>query len=215
MKLSIVKANIIDLVTDAVVLPANPQLKMGSGLSEILFKAAGKKELEKECKKIIDENGILETAYAIPTSAYGLHSNYIIHAVVPKWIDGHNDEYELLSSTYLNALQVADMIQCESIAFPLLASGKNGYDLEIALEIAIESIKRFEGKNLKQAILVIHGSHIAAIAKAHGYQYIEIAGSNKEKTADEKEIAEKNLKNVFRFLKDPENREKVIYTFLI
>ena len=61
-----------------------------------------------------------------------LDANYIIHAVVQKWIDGEQQEYDYLSAAYLSVMNVADIMGCESIAFPLLESGNNGFDLNLA-----------------------------------------------------------------------------------
>ena len=136
MKFDIVKTNIVNVHADAIVLPANTALKEGSGTSTAIFEAAGRKKLTQACKKI----GSCEVGSAVPTLAFDLEAKYIIHAVVPKWIDGNHNEYDLLSSAYLSALKVADIMGCTSIAFPLLASGNNGYDLDLAFQIAKESI---------------------------------------------------------------------------
>ncbi|MDO4492166.1 MAG: macro domain-containing protein [Lachnospiraceae bacterium] len=133
MKLRFLKGDITDIRTDAIVLPANKHLKEGSGASEAIFKAAGRKELTKACAKI----GFCEIGSAVPTLGYGLKSKYIVHAVVPKWVDGNHNEYDFLSSAYLSALELADVMDCKSIAFPLLASGNNGFDLELAFEIGV------------------------------------------------------------------------------
>lgn len=65
---------------------------------------------------------------AVQTSGYDLKTEFIIHAVVPSWIDGEHNEYELLSADYRSSLEIADRMKCQSIAFPLLASGNNGFD---------------------------------------------------------------------------------------
>ena len=46
-------------------------------------------------------------------------------------------------------------MRCESVAFPLLASGNNGFDKELAIQIAKESIGQFEGDTLKKVYLVV------------------------------------------------------------
>ena len=223
MKFDLVKTNIVNVSADAIVLPANEKLKEGSGASAAIFEAAGRKQLTQACKKI----GFCQLGSAVPTLAYNLNAKYIIHAVVPKWIDGNHDEYDLLSSAYLSALQVADVMGCTSIAFPLLASGNNGYDLELAFQIAKESIESFNGANLKKAILVLFGNRIALIAKEHGYDVVDIPfdlkkqekkHENKEKAQkfveEGKEIAQKFLEDEIQkgldYLKDEKNREKII-----
>jgi len=223
MKFDLVKTNIVNLSADAIVLPANEKLKEGSGASTAIFEAAGRKQLTQACKKI----GFCEVGSAVPTLAYNLNAKYIIHAVVPKWIDGNHDEYDLLSSAYLSAHQVADVMGCTSIAFPLLASGNNGYDIELAFQIAKESIDSFNGAKLKKAILVLFSDYIASIAKEQGYDVVEIPvdlkkqeqkQAQKEKAQkfleEGKEIAQKFLEDQIQkgldYLKDEKNREKIL-----
>ena len=223
MKFDLVKSNIINVTADAIVLPANSMLKEGSGASAAIFEAAGRKDLTKACKKI----GFCEVGSAVPTLAYNLNARYIIHAVVPKWIDGRSGEYDLLSSAYLSALNVADVMGCETIAFPLLASGSNGFDLELAFQIAEKSIESFTGCNLKKVIIVLYGNHILTIVRKYGFNFIEIpVDFHKEeqrqnhkakarKMAEEgKEIAqaflEDQIQKGLNYLKDKDNREIII-----
>ncbi len=167
MEYEIVRSNIINVEADAIVLPANAQLKEGSGASAAIFEAAGRNKLKKACEKI----GHWEVGSATVTYAYDLEADYIIHAVVPKWIDGYCDEYGLLSAAYLSALKVADDLKCESIAFPILSSGNNGFDKEIAFEIAEESIKSFEAENLKKVFLVIYGEGMIEYINKRNIEY--------------------------------------------
>lgn len=223
MKYYIAKGNIIDVSVDAIVLPANEKLKMGSGASEAIFKAAGKSALSKACAKI----GRCPMGFAVPTLAYNLDAKYIVHAVVPKWIDGEHKEYDLLSSTYEAALSTADAMGCKNIAFPLLASGNNGYELELALEIAIESINSYQTDCLEEAVIVIYGSHIAEIVKAKGLdaktlvknpiltdeEMAHFAARQKIKK-DAKEVVtvfvEEQLQRGIDYFKNPDNREKAV-----
>ncbi len=71
---------------------------------------------------------------AVPTAGYNLRADFIIHAVVTKWVDGNQNEYELLGSAYRSSLEIADKMKCRSIAFPLLAAGNNGFDKELAFK---------------------------------------------------------------------------------
>lgn len=219
----LVNTNIVNVTADAIVLPANSMLKEGTGTSKAIFEAAGRKQLTQACQKI----GTCEIGNAVPTLAFDLKAKYIIHAVVPKWIDGHHSEYDLLSSAYLSSLNVADVMGCESIAFPLLASGNNGFDLEVAFQIAEESIESFTGTKLKKAFLVLYGKHIVSIAKEKGFNIIEIPEDfhiqemkqvHKEKAKkmaeDGKEILQKFLEDQVQkglnYLKDEKNREKIL-----
>lgn len=223
MKFEIIKANIVDVVSDAIVLPANEALKEGSGTSKAIFTAAGRKELTQACEKL----GHCNIGSAVPTLAYNLTSKYIIHAVVPKWIDGQHNEYDLLSSAYLASLNIAEVMGCESIAFPLLASGNNGFDKELAVRIAEESIESFEGVNLKKIFLVVYGVNMENYIKSLGYNVLVIPAhvkmndkrihhqdKQKKLIADGKDVAqdilEAQLEKAIEWIKKPEN-QKILF----
>lgn len=165
MTFEIVKANIVNIAADAIVLPANEALREGSGTSSAIFEAAGREQLTQACKDL----GHCDMGSAVPTLAYDLDAKYIVHAVVPKWKDGNSNEYDLLSSAYIAALNIADVLECESIAFPLLASGNNGFNKKLAVRIAEESISSFEGKNLKKVLLIVYGNTMEVFMKGLGY----------------------------------------------
>lgn len=162
----------------------------------------------------------------MPTLGYNLSSKYIIHAVVPKWIDGEHNEYDLLSSAYLAALNIAEVMRCESIAFPLLASGNNGFDKELAVRIAEESIESFQGVNLKKVFLVIYGDNMENYIKSLGYNVFVIPANIKvndkklhhqakqrKLITDGKDVAqdilETQLEKGIEWIKHPQNQEKL------
>lgn len=164
---------------------------------------------------------------AVPTKAYNLGAKTIIHAVVPKWIDGNHNEYDLLSSAYLTSLKVADCMECTSIAFPLLASGNNGYDPELAFQIAKESISSFEGNYIQKVMLVIYGNRIASIVERQGYTVDVIPekllrdvlspeneNQNNGLIEDGKEVAirllEESMQRAVDYLKNEANRKQLI-----
>ena len=96
MNFRIEKGDIINCDVDAIVLPANQKLKEGPGTSRAIFTAAGRKQLKDACSKI----GSCDVGSAVPTSGYNLDADYINCAVVPKWVDGSHDEYELTPHIY-------------------------------------------------------------------------------------------------------------------
>ena len=91
---SFVDTDICNIGVDAIVLPANESLKEGSGASTALFQAAGRNELTRACEKI----GHCDVGSAVVTDAFNLNAQFIIHACVPKWVDGDHGEYKLLCS---------------------------------------------------------------------------------------------------------------------
>ncbi len=227
MQFEIIKGNIVNAGTAAIVLPSNSGLVEGSGSSTAIFEAAGKRKLTKACKEVLKNNGgSCEVGSAIPTLAFDLGSHgtdYIIHAIVPKWIDGEHQEYDNLCFAYLSSLKVAELMGCTSVAFPLLAAGNNGFDKDLAFEIAIRSFRDFESSTLQKIILVIHGETVAALVKEKGYSYeVEVPShiAHDKKALHEQQREHAKLKNLLlhkagaavqaafdsamEFLKDPE-----------
>ena len=218
MNFEIVQNDITQMLVDAVVLPANEKLKEESGTSKAIFEKAGRKELTKACAEI----KTCKMGEAVPTLGFKLDADYIIHAVVPKWVDGEHQEYDYLSAAYLSALNVADIMNCETIAFPLLASGNNGFDLGLAYDIAKSSIESFSGVNLKKIFLVIYSDNIVTFLKGRGVSISNIQGNiivAKEKEIQKqkvkqlgkegKEVAvkmlEEQISKALNYLKDEEN----------
>lgn len=149
--LEIIKGNILDCKVEAIVNAANSGLKMGGGVCGAIFRAAGAKELQKECDII----GYCETGDAVITKAYNLNIKNIIHTVGPIYRDGNNNEEELLRSAYKNSLNLAKENNINSIAFPLISSGIYGYPYEDALEIAQDEINKFLESNDMEVYLVL------------------------------------------------------------
>ena len=100
---AVIRGNILNVLSEAIVLPANTALREGSGVSTAIFQAAGRKQLTEACRKI----GSCEEGRAVVTPGFDLKADYIIHTVVPRWIDGQHGEYERLCASYLAALNVA------------------------------------------------------------------------------------------------------------
>lgn len=169
-RVEVIRGNILNVVSEAIVLPANTGLYEGSGVSTAIFQAAGKKQLTEACRKI----GFCEEGKAVVTPGFDLRSDYIVHTVVPRWIDGQHGEYERLCASYLAALNAAGILGCASIAFPLLGSGNNGYDLGLAFEIAHQTMLQFDGHALETAYLVIYGERAAELAAGKGINYVEL-----------------------------------------
>lgn len=180
MEFEIQRNDIARMQVDAVVLPANWRLIMGTGASLALYEAAGREELEAECaikREEAKRRSIrLEPGVTIPTRAYALPAKIILHTIVPKWNAKKAQAcYEELCKSYASALIVADESGCESVAFPLLASGNNRFDPDLAIDIAIESLERFEPRNrLKTAYLVTFGGDMTQKMRDRGYEVEEI-----------------------------------------
>ena len=161
MPLFIIRNNIVNMATDAVVNAANEGLKQGSGVCGAIFKAAGEEFLRAECEKI----GGCATGDAVITPAGNLKAKYIIHTVGPVWSSGNSGEETALRSCYHSSLELAKKHGLESIAFPIISSGVYGYPKAEAIRIASESIKSFLENNEMHVWLVVFDKSSFEISK--------------------------------------------------
>ena len=139
MPLYFVRDDIVNVKADAIVNSANPRVYIGGGTDRAIYTAAGEDELL-SARRRIGEIAEGEVRY---TDAYKLDSKYIFHTVAPAWKGGNSGEEELLRSCYLQCLELAKKLECESIAFPLLATGILGFPKDLALKVAMSTIQNF------------------------------------------------------------------------
>ena len=151
MPLRIIRNDITKVKADAVVNTANPMPAIGGGTDTAVYEAAGKERLLAQRRKI----GVITPGNAEYTSAFDLDAKYIIHTVGPAWIDGEHGEKEILHSCYRNSLELAAKLSCESIAFPMIATGVYGFPKDEALQIALGEINRFLLSHDMDVILVV------------------------------------------------------------
>lgn len=162
MPFEIIRQDITDMKTDAIVNPTNNKLQpSSSGVCGSIFKKAGFQKLQNACQKI----GSIKIGDAVITKGYNLGCKYIIHTVGPVWRDGKNNESTLLYNTYINCLKLAKYKKCKSIAFPLISSGNFGYPKDKALEIATKAIKDFLSENDMLIYLVVFDKKSFKISK--------------------------------------------------
>ena len=160
MPFEIVRNDIVNMQVDAVVNTANPKPVIGSGVDSGIHKKAGH-ELLTARQKI----GCIDFGDAVMTPGFGLDAKYVIHTVGPIWVDGNHGEEQILSSCYRKSLALAKEQECESIAFPLIATGNYGFPKPLALQIAVREISSFLLENEMQIYLVVFGKEAFALSE--------------------------------------------------
>ena len=160
MPFEIVRNDIVNMQVDAVVNTANPNPVIGSGVDSGIHKKAGY-ELLTARQKI----GCIDFGDVAITPGFGLDAKYVIHTVGPIWVDGNHGEEKILSSCYRKSLALAKEQGCESIAFPLIATGNYGFPKPLALQIAVREISSFLLENEMQIYLVVFGKEAFALSE--------------------------------------------------
>lgn len=162
MPLKVIRNDITKLAADAIVNAANQQATVGTGVDAAIYNAAGYDALLNERKKI----GKIGKGECRPTSGFALPCKYILHTVGTFWHGGRYGEENILRNCYRNSLNWAKMLDCKSVALPLLASGNFGYPKELTLKIAQEEINNFLAVNDTDVYLVVYDIASVVLSEA-------------------------------------------------
>ncbi|ADD68126.1 Appr-1-p processing domain protein [Denitrovibrio acetiphilus DSM 12809] len=149
--LEIALRDITKQTTDAIVNPANRQLKMTGGVAGAIA-AKGGRSIQEEC----DEIGSCPLGEAVMTGAGFLKTTYIIHAVGPRYgVDPEPEKY--LKSAVMKSIELADKNNLSDIAIPAISAGIFGYPLEDAAEVIISAVieKILSGTKLNKILLCL------------------------------------------------------------
>jgi len=156
--LQLIKGDITEIDTDAIVNAANSSLMGGGGVDGAIHRRGGPKILE-ECRRIraTEWPDGLPTGKAVITSGGDLKAKYVIHTVGPVWLGGFHVEAELLKQTYWNSLKLAVAKRVKTIAFPSISTGAYGYPVEEASRVAVGTVKDFLKKEdkLEKVVFVL------------------------------------------------------------
>lgn len=158
----IILGDITCMDTDAIVNAASSDLKCYPGICEAIFNAGDTDRIEQACRNI----GHCPIGHAVVTTAYGLPSKYIIHVAGPGYFSGTKVELLLLQRCYKSALHKAVILNCKSVAVPLMFSGAYHVPRTTALSIACSTISEFERENpYVEIFLVLYTKGIYELSK--------------------------------------------------
>ena len=167
-KIKIIRGDITEQTTDAIVNAANSSLMGGGGVDGAILRAGGNHILE-ECRRIVKEHGPLPTGRAVITTGGNLHTQYVIHTVGPIYkgnggsgreedgTGGESKQGQLLKSCYIESLKLAVKHHVRTISFPSISTGAYRYPLSEAAGIAVKAVKDFlsEDNSIKEVYFVL------------------------------------------------------------
>jgi len=139
--LEIVRGDITQQDTEAIVNAANKRLAPGGGVAGAIHRAAGP-ELWDECQNL---DGC-ETGEAKISAGYRLKARHVVHTVGPVYNNTPQNAVDL-ENCYLNSLRLAKENGIRSIAFPAISTGIFGYPLQEAAEISLRAVINFLQQN--------------------------------------------------------------------
>ena len=158
--LELVKGDITDMQTDAIVNAANTALKLGGGVAGAIRRKGGP-IIQEECNRI----GGTHVGGAVITTGGNLEAKFIIHAAGPRQGEEHADEK--LKDATLNSLILAEKHNLESIAFPAISTGIFGFPKDRCATIMLSTtIAYLEGPTkLQKVVFCLYDQNTVKIFK--------------------------------------------------
>jgi O-acetyl-ADP-ribose deacetylase (regulator of RNase III) len=132
-RIEVIVGRIETLAVDAIVNPANTQLRPGGGADGAIRRAAGV-----ELDRLLATAGGLAEGAALTTPGFQLPARWVVHTVAPIWdAPGRaEDKVAALRRCYASCLAAAAEIDAASIAFPAIGTGIYGWPKALACETA-------------------------------------------------------------------------------
>lgn len=153
-RVSVWDGDITRLAVDAIVNAANNRLAGGGGVDGAIHRAAGRSELQAECRQY---NGCA-VGDAVITSGCKLdHIKKIIHTVGPQVYGSVNDEKrDNLIACYRTSLDIAIENGMKSVAFCCISTGVYGYPNDDAAKTVTNFLTEFleNDDKLERIVLV-------------------------------------------------------------
>jgi O-acetyl-ADP-ribose deacetylase (regulator of RNase III) len=137
-RLELLRGDITQQHTDAIVNAANTTLLGGGGVDGAIHRAGGPAILA-ACRRL----GGCATGDAKLTTGGRLPARHVIHTVGPVYRDGRHGEADELASAYRRSLEVASANRIASLAFPSISTGAYGYPIAAAARIALETVAAY------------------------------------------------------------------------
>jgi O-acetyl-ADP-ribose deacetylase len=137
--IELVHGDITQVAADAIVNAANSSLVGGGGVDGAIHRVGGQ-AIMADLERRYGRGRYCPTGSAVVSDAGDLPARWVIHAVGPVWHGGGAGEPELLASAYRNSIRLASELGAASISFPSISTGVYGYPIDLAAQIAIDTV---------------------------------------------------------------------------
>ncbi|XP_034412637.1 protein mono-ADP-ribosyltransferase PARP14-like [Cyclopterus lumpus] len=141
---------------DALVNAANEDLDHCGGVAAALSKAGGP-QVQKESRALVKQTGKVATGDVVVTTGGNLKCKKLLHAVGPVGGQAGGREKILLEKAVQSALNLAEMMEFQSIALPCISSGVYGVPVAVCSDAIVTAVKKFGsqgGRSLSRVILI-------------------------------------------------------------
>lgn len=149
--LRVVRGDLTESDTDAIVNAANSYLRHGGGVAGAIVRKGGRVIQDQS-----DAIGYVPVGGAALTGAGSLKARHVIHAVGPMW--GEGDEEAKLKKAVRSVLSLAAEKGFSSIAMPAISAGIFGFPKDKCAAIIVNEIAQYLTENassLKQIDIIL------------------------------------------------------------
>lgn len=144
-KLTIRQNDLLEEYTEAIVNPANSELKHEGGAARAISDSSGP-EFKEDCERYLKENGELPTGKAMKTRAGGkLKCESVIHAVGPRYKnrpDNSKEEMQL-KDAFKSVFEIMKNYNIKSVSIPAISTGIFKYPLKKCCRNMASTIRKF------------------------------------------------------------------------
>ncbi len=125
--------------TDAIVNVANPKPVCSPGTEMELYREAGFEQM----LALREEKGELKPGDTFITPGFSLPAKQVIHIVLPKWIDGLQNEASQIRACYRTVFREAAELKVNSLSVPVFGMNMHRVPPKRAMDIAIDETSAF------------------------------------------------------------------------
>ncbi|HEX3454873.1 MAG TPA: macro domain-containing protein [Gaiellaceae bacterium] len=155
LDLEVVEGDITVVDVDAIANAANDHLWMGAGVAGAI-KRAGGEEIESEAMA----KGPIPVGTAVATGAGALKARHVIHGAVMG--QDLRTNADLVRRTTQSCLEVADGLECTSLALPAFGTGVGCFPLDECAGLMVDVARAFEPRSLQRVVFAVFGAESAA-----------------------------------------------------